>query len=225
MVTWTACKQLFMERLAIRVERLSISITDHLMQIMELLGPSLFDLRSNQTDPFSERMLSCIAMEAITILQKLHARGCVGFQSPSTADCAWHGVVWLPNMEQIAPALVHISCSGVSCMCSCMSQHCAAGYHKWRVVNCRFVHGDVKPENLVLSRAVDGQLPKLYLVDLGLGMPLLSLISPASKTELHVHRIHIGKLTTVTKLITGAATSIKSRSGAPVYNSQVDNFR
>jgi serine/threonine protein kinase len=34
---------------------------------------------------------------------------------------------------------------------------------------CRYVHGDVKPENFLLGQAGSPNEKKLYLVDLGLG--------------------------------------------------------
>jgi len=45
-------------------------------QIMELLGSSLFDVRTESPRRFTDRMLACIAIEATTMLWHLHSRGC-----------------------------------------------------------------------------------------------------------------------------------------------------
>lgn len=50
---------------------------------------------------------------------------------------------------------------------------------------CRFVHGDVKPENFLLGQPGSPDEKKLYLIDLGLGKLLIvCFISP------HFHGIH-----------------------------------
>lgn len=38
-------------------------------------------------------------------------------------------------------------------------------------LHCRYVHGDVKPENFLLGQPGSTYEKKLYLVDLGLGEP------------------------------------------------------
>ncbi len=40
-------------------------------------------------------------------------------------------------------------------------------------LSCRYVHGDMKPENLVLGRTTGGEPPRLHLVDLGLSAFIL----------------------------------------------------
>lgn len=82
-------------------------IGDWNIMIMELLGKSLWDLHAERPGAFTNRMLACVAIEALTMLHHLHMRG--------------------------------------------------------------YVHGDVKPENLVLSKSgIGGGPPRLHLVDLGL---------------------------------------------------------
>ena len=44
--------------------------------------------------------------------------------------------------------------------------------------SCRYVHGDVKPENFLMGQAGTSNEKRLYLVDLGLG-ETLSLASPS----------------------------------------------
>lgn len=45
----------------------------------------------------------------------------------------------------------------------------------------RFVHGDVKPENFLLGQPATPDEKKLYLIDLGLGMPLLCFLVSTSR--------------------------------------------
>ena len=46
------------------------------MQVMDMLGPSLWDIWNTQGQVMSQEMVSCIAVESLTILEKLHAKGC-----------------------------------------------------------------------------------------------------------------------------------------------------
>eukprot|EP00271_Cylindrocystis_brebissonii_P002201 TRINITY_DN1260_c0_g1_i1.p1 TRINITY_DN1260_c0_g1~~TRINITY_DN1260_c0_g1_i1.p1 ORF type:complete len:901 (-),score=190.50 TRINITY_DN1260_c0_g1_i1:111-2813(-) len=79
---------------------------DHYIMVMDMLGPSLWDVWNNSNQMMSNEMVACIAAEGLSILQKLHERG--------------------------------------------------------------YVHGDVKPENLLLGQPGTADEKKLYLVDLGL---------------------------------------------------------
>ena len=54
-------------------------------QVMDLLGPSLWDVWSQQGQSLQEPYVACIAMEAVTILKALHEKGWVGSDS-STAQ-------------------------------------------------------------------------------------------------------------------------------------------
>lgn len=45
------------------------------LQVMDILGPSLWDVWNSQGQVMSQEMVSCIAVEALTILEKLHAKG------------------------------------------------------------------------------------------------------------------------------------------------------
>jgi hypothetical protein len=42
---------------------------------MDMLGPSLWDLWNQQGQTMSQEMVSCIAMEALSILKELHNKG------------------------------------------------------------------------------------------------------------------------------------------------------
>lgn len=41
-----------------------------------MLGPSLWDVWNSQGQVMSQEMVACIAVEALAILEKLHAKGC-----------------------------------------------------------------------------------------------------------------------------------------------------
>ncbi len=45
------------------------------MQIMELLGPSLWDVWKKTEQSLSPEFAACVAVEALTILEDLHRRG------------------------------------------------------------------------------------------------------------------------------------------------------
>ncbi|KAL6524055.1 Casein kinase 1-like protein hd16 [Orobanche minor] len=80
--------------------------TEYYIMVMDILGSSLWDIWNSNSHTMSTEMVACIAIEAISILEKLHSRG--------------------------------------------------------------FVHGDVKPENLLLGPTGTSDGKKLFLVDLGL---------------------------------------------------------
>lgn len=44
---------------------------------MDMLGPSLWDVWNTQGQIMSQEMVACIAVEAIAILERLHAKGFV----------------------------------------------------------------------------------------------------------------------------------------------------
>ncbi|XP_073021001.1 casein kinase 1-like protein HD16 [Primulina eburnea] len=50
---------------------------DYYIMIMDMLGPSLWDVWNNNSHMMSIEMVACIAIEAISILEKLHSRGYV----------------------------------------------------------------------------------------------------------------------------------------------------
>ncbi|CAA7392239.1 unnamed protein product [Spirodela intermedia] len=79
---------------------------DYFVMIMDILGPSLLDVFISIGQVMPPNMVACIAVEAISILEKLHQKG--------------------------------------------------------------FVHGDVKPENLLLGRPGSSGEKKLFLIDFGL---------------------------------------------------------
>lgn len=44
-------------------------------QVMDMLGPSLWDVWNSQGQVMSQEMVACIAVEALSILKELHAKG------------------------------------------------------------------------------------------------------------------------------------------------------
>ncbi|CAO2816791.1 unnamed protein product [Amaranthus hypochondriacus] len=50
---------------------------DYYIMVMDMLGPSLWDVWNNNHHSMSIEMVACIAIEAISILEKMHSRGYV----------------------------------------------------------------------------------------------------------------------------------------------------
>ncbi|XP_027902260.1 casein kinase 1-like protein HD16 [Vigna unguiculata] len=50
---------------------------DYYIMVMDMLGPSLWDVWNNNSHTLSTEMVACIAIEAISILEKMHSRGYV----------------------------------------------------------------------------------------------------------------------------------------------------
>uniref|UniRef100_A0A1J3DE36 non-specific serine/threonine protein kinase n=1 Tax=Noccaea caerulescens TaxID=107243 RepID=A0A1J3DE36_NOCCA len=50
---------------------------DFYVMVMDILGPSLWDVWNSTTQAMSTEMVACIAIEAISILEKVHSRGYV----------------------------------------------------------------------------------------------------------------------------------------------------
>ncbi|XP_028099135.1 casein kinase 1-like protein HD16 [Camellia sinensis] len=46
-------------------------------KVIDMLGPSLWDVWNNNSHAMSIEMVACIAIEAISILEKMHSRGYV----------------------------------------------------------------------------------------------------------------------------------------------------
>ncbi|ONI15773.1 hypothetical protein PRUPE_3G060400 [Prunus persica] len=50
---------------------------DYYIMVMDMLGPSLWDVWNNNSHTMTTEMVACIAIEAISILEKMHSRGYV----------------------------------------------------------------------------------------------------------------------------------------------------
>ncbi|KAK2991817.1 hypothetical protein RJ640_006377 [Escallonia rubra] len=48
---------------------------DYYIMVMDMLGPSLWDVWNNNSHTMSIEMVACIAIEAISILEKMHSKG------------------------------------------------------------------------------------------------------------------------------------------------------
>lgn len=52
-----------------------------MVQIMELLGPSLWDVLHESEKKMPVQFVACVAVEVLRILQDLHGRGCAPTQT------------------------------------------------------------------------------------------------------------------------------------------------
>lgn len=50
---------------------------DYYIMVMDMLGPSLWDVWNSQSQAMSQEMVACIGVEALSIIEKLHAKGYV----------------------------------------------------------------------------------------------------------------------------------------------------
>ena len=50
---------------------------DYYIMVMDVLGPSLWDVWNTQGQVMSQEMVACIAVEALSILKDLHSKGYV----------------------------------------------------------------------------------------------------------------------------------------------------
>ena len=102
----------------------------------------------------STEMVACIAVESISILEKLHSRG-YGICDESVLEFSLitrKSVHWCDLYHIFGnPCAVPLKLDLTLCCC------------------CRYVHGDVKPENFLLGQPGTIEEKKLFLVDLGLG--------------------------------------------------------
>ena len=58
------------------------------MQIMELLGPSLWDTWRENAQCLNTEFAACVAVEALNILRKLHSRGWAPLLLTALASCS-----------------------------------------------------------------------------------------------------------------------------------------
>lgn len=50
---------------------------DYYIMVMDMLGPSLWDVWNTSGQVMSQEMVACIAVEALSILKELHSKGYV----------------------------------------------------------------------------------------------------------------------------------------------------
>jgi len=103
----------------------------------------------------SPEMVACIAIESISILEKMHSKGSV-----NTTDYSF-------LVTPYSLCISFIRCQNL----------------KKNIWDFRYVHGDVKPENFLLGTPGTPEEKKLFLVDLGLGKLIYFFIAqPAAST-------------------------------------------
>jgi serine/threonine protein kinase len=108
----------------------------------------------------STEMVACIAVEAISILEKMHSRGYVFISCICSMyvglmwvywRCTSWAIFWFRDLNVLK--VWHFI---IYTILKCWFQF-------------RYVHGDVKPENFLLGQPATADEKKLFLVDLGLG--------------------------------------------------------
>ncbi|WJX78517.1 hypothetical protein P8452_61729 [Trifolium repens] len=121
----------------------------------------LWDVWNSLGQSLSPSMAACIAVEAISILEKLHLKGFVtGDVKPENFFLGQPGTADDKKLYLIDLGL------GISYFdCALMSIPCAI-LEKLHLKG--FVSGDVKPENFFLGQPGTADDKKLYLIDLGL---------------------------------------------------------
>lgn len=139
----------------------------------------MWDVWNTQGQVMSQEMVACIAVEAIAILERLHAKGCapLGQAAMDAAQLCAAGAPLLCSWG----AVVVYSVSQAACLCGRAAD---AATELAPLMGCcviiahpspppsrprrSFVHGDVKPENFLLGAQGLSNEKKLWLVDLGL---------------------------------------------------------
>ena len=151
---------------------------------------SLWDIWNKEGQQLTAQYVACVAVEALTILEALHAKGCAlrGHVVRLVVGHGGHGSSEASRASRaLGPAL---SCSSA---CSdwlwASSPPRPAPPHPStpsptipHPTSCSYVHGDVKPENFLLGQPGTPRANKLYLVDFGLAQVccLLALVSKGS---------------------------------------------
>lgn len=124
----------------------------------------LFMFESNE-HRMSAEMVACIAVESLSILEKMHSRGYVN----AASDNFIHFLVlvvpilWINMTTKISSILLLFVSFKNNFFIIFLT------YFKSWLVDISYVHGDVKPENFLLGQPSTAQEKKLFLVDLGLG--------------------------------------------------------
>ena len=92
-------------------------------QVMDMLGPSLWDVWNSQGQVMSQEMVSCIAVEALSILEKLHLKGCA-LRHPTCLRILWkhfacfhqklHSRVEIPRQPLKIPGVLSTPCEAAA---------------------------------------------------------------------------------------------------------------
>ena len=157
---------------------------DFYVMVMDLLGSSLWDVWNQEGQQLTAQYVACVAVEALTILEALHAKGCARLLCLLCRTCAGSGggqgsgaggggmwSHWLDGREggtrlrpvasPVPPPPSTRATPSHRTPHPTVPLHCPASRR-------RYVHGDVKPENFLLGQPGTPRSNKLYLVDFGL---------------------------------------------------------
>jgi len=77
-----------------------------------MLGPSLWDVWNSQGQVMSQEMVACIAVEALAILEKLHAKGCA--QPMISSEWSIIRIRWMTSKSCLTS--VHGCVSFIQCL-------------------------------------------------------------------------------------------------------------
>ncbi|KAH9613297.1 hypothetical protein KSS87_016092, partial [Heliosperma pusillum] len=147
---------------------------DYYIMVMDILGPSLWDVWNSNSHSMSIEMVACIAIEAISILEKMHSKG--GGRGGDQWLAKWlqrsggsyqgraKDVGEKASGRRVWVRYVGGNQRGRGCR-RLGNMGGAVVVTRWII---RYVHGDVKPENFLLGLPGTPDEKKLFLVDLGL---------------------------------------------------------
>jgi serine/threonine protein kinase len=144
------------------------------VMIMDLLGSSLWDIWNQEGQQLTAQYVACVAVEALTILEALHAKGCA---YPLWLAAALVMCMWIERQSRcLAGCTPRFCCTLVSRLRLALPPTPHHTPHTTRTHTssplptppCSYVHGDVKPENFLLGQPGTPRSNKLYLVDFGL---------------------------------------------------------
>lgn len=104
----------------------------------------------------SAEMVACIAVEALTILSIMHSQG-----YEMLSPCYYYYYSVLSSCPAVG-LLVFVVAFDLYCGMQ-------VSFLLIIVLDCSYVHGDIKPDNFLLGQPSTPLEKKLFLVDLGLG--------------------------------------------------------
>ena len=100
---------------------------------MELLGPSLWDVWNGPADQaLSEQYVACVAVEALTILEHLHNKGCDPAERPCDGQGAEHAHAGEFD-DKVASKLLVRWCEGLLVCCPVAIRVTTLEWRLWRI--------------------------------------------------------------------------------------------
>lgn len=155
---------------------------------------SLWDIWNKEGQQLTAQYVACVAVEALTILEALHAKGC--------ASCALFVVGCLRGQRMQCPVCrPHWGGRRMLSMPDACTSSERPTWHTppWTELSssatvsallCSYVHGDVKPENFLLGQPGTPRSNKLYLVDFGLAQ--VGRVTNSVTADPFPWRLHFG---------------------------------